>query len=158
MKVLIATDGSTFSQTAVKKWYRFVAKTEVTAIKIVSVYSAVLPIDTFAPSLEYAEEFEKAQKMQAVDFAEKAADEVRVCFPESELDLTTEIVIGNPPQVIVETAKEWNADLIITGSHGRGFWKRMLLGSVSDEVIHHAPCSVLVIRQTKGFSENMQLE
>jgi nucleotide-binding universal stress UspA family protein len=158
MKVLIATDGSTFSQTAVKEWCRFVDKTEVAAIKIVSVYSAVLPVDTFAPSVEYAEELENAQKMQAVDFAEKAAAEVRVCFPGSEPDLTTKIVIGNPPQVIVETAKEWSADLIVIGSHGRGFWKRMLLGSVTDAVVHHASCSVLVIRQTKELSKNTLLE
>jgi nucleotide-binding universal stress UspA family protein len=156
MKVLIATDGSTFSQTAIKKWSRFIAGTEVTAIKIVSVYSAVLPVDTFTPSVEYAEALENAQKMQSVDFAEKAADEVRDRFPGSEIDLTTKVVIGNPPQVIVETANEWRADLIVIGSHGRGFWKRMLLGSVTDAVVHHAPCSVLVIRQTNESGENTQ--
>ena len=37
-------------------------------------------------------------------------------------------------------------DLIVVGSHGRGFWGR-LLGSVSDGVVHHAPCSVLVVRK-----------
>ncbi|MCB1025610.1 MAG: universal stress protein [Acidobacteria bacterium] len=48
---------------------------------------------------------------------------------------------------IVEKAKRWNADLIIVGSHGRGFWGRVMLGSISDSLVHHAPCSVLVVRK-----------
>ena len=39
-----------------------------------------------------------------------------------------------------------NADLIIVGSHDYNRWERLLLGSVSDSVIHHAPCSVLLVR------------
>jgi len=156
MKILIATDGSTFSQAAVEKLCRLVVKAKDAAIKIVSVYSMVIPLDDFTPSAEYSEKLERAQKAQAEEAAEKAAAAIRRCLPDSNLDLTTKISIGNPPQVIVETAKEWNADLIVTGSHGRGFWKRMLLGSVSDAVVHHAPCSVLVIRD--DCSENTQPE
>jgi nucleotide-binding universal stress UspA family protein len=158
MKILIATDGSTFSQAAVEKLCRFVANAKDAAIKIVSVYSMVIPLDDYAPSAEYSEKLEKSQKAQADSAAEKAAGTIRQCLPDSKLDLTTKISIGNPPQVIVETAKEWNADLIVTGSHGRSFWKRMLLGSVSDAVVHHAPCSVLIIRDAKSFSENTQPE
>jgi nucleotide-binding universal stress UspA family protein len=58
--------------------------------------------------------------------------------------------MGMPEQILLETAKEWNADLIVVGSHGRGFWGRMLLGSVTDALVHHAPCSVLVVRQTNA--------
>ena len=46
----------------------------------------------------------------------------------------------------IEEAQNWGADLIIVGSHGYGFWSRALLGSVSNAVINHAPCSVLVVR------------
>ena len=56
--------------------------------------------------------------------------------------------MGATNRVIIETAKDWNADLIVVGSHGRGFWGRTMIGSVSDSVIHHAPCSVLVVRKT----------
>jgi nucleotide-binding universal stress UspA family protein len=58
----------------------------------------------------------------------------------------TEVVAGTPEQELVKKAEEWEADLIVTGSHGHGFWKRTWLGSVSDALIHHAPCSVLVIK------------
>ncbi len=158
MKILFATDGSTFSQAAVKKMCRLVATAKDAAIKIVSVYSIVIPLDDFAPSAEFTEELEKIQKAQAKNAAEKAAETIGQCLPDSKLALTTKISFGKPPRVIVETAKEWNADLIVMGTHGRGFWKRMLVGSVSDAVVHYAPCSVLVIRDAKTFSENMQLE
>jgi nucleotide-binding universal stress UspA family protein len=39
-----------------------------------------------------------------------------------------------------------NVDVIVVGSHGRGALERLLLGSVSDQVVRHAPCPVLVIR------------
>jgi len=48
--------------------------------------------------------------------------------------------------MIVEAAEEWDADMIVVGSHGHGFWGRLALGSVSDAVIHQAPCSVLIAK------------
>jgi hypothetical protein len=47
----------------------------------------------------------------------------------------------------VDFAEEWDADLVIMGSHGRTGLARLLLGSVARNVLHHASCSVLVIRR-----------
>jgi nucleotide-binding universal stress UspA family protein len=55
--------------------------------------------------------------------------------------------MGRPTETITDIAQEWGADLIVVGSHGHDFWGRMTLGSVSDGVIHHAKCSVLVVRE-----------
>ena len=52
---------------------------------------------------------------------------------------------GDPRQAIVDCAKEWHADLIVIGSHGKRGLDRML-GSVSDSVARHAPCSVQLVR------------
>lgn len=54
--------------------------------------------------------------------------------------------VGSPVERILEVAQEIDADLIVLGSHGLGGWKRLLLGSVSDGVLHHAHCSVLIAR------------
>ncbi len=43
-------------------------------------------------------------------------------------------------------AEEIGADVIVVGSHGRGAIERLLLGSVSEQVVRHAPCPVLVVR------------
>jgi nucleotide-binding universal stress UspA family protein len=54
---------------------------------------------------------------------------------------------GKPGQEIVRAAKDWPADLIVIGSHGRRGLSRAVLGSVAEEVMRHAPCPVLVVRR-----------
>ena len=56
------------------------------------------------------------------------------------------IHVGKPAHEIVRTAKDWPADLIVIGSHGRHGLQRALLGSVAEAVMRHSPCPVLVIR------------
>lgn len=54
---------------------------------------------------------------------------------------------GHPFQVVSDTAKETNADLIIISTHGYTGFKHLLLGSVAERVIRHATCPVLVVRE-----------
>ncbi|MFN8657431.1 MAG: universal stress protein [Candidatus Obscuribacterales bacterium] len=54
---------------------------------------------------------------------------------------------------IIDTAQDWHADLIVVGSHGRRGLSRFLLGSVSQAVVAHAPCSVAVIRRPHEIDE-----
>src|SRR2546426_759721 len=59
---------------------------------------------------------------------------------------------GTPQALILQTAEEWMADLIVMGSHGRTSASEVLIGSVTDSVIRHAHCPVLIVRpggQTK---------
>jgi nucleotide-binding universal stress UspA family protein len=53
---------------------------------------------------------------------------------------------GNPADVIVQEAEESGADLIVVGTRGLNAAQRVFLGSVSTNVVHHAPCDVLVVR------------
>jgi len=53
---------------------------------------------------------------------------------------------GEPGETIVEAAAAEGADLIVVGSHGRGAVGRLFLGSVSDYVVRHARCPVMVVR------------
>lgn len=48
---------------------------------------------------------------------------------------------------IVRIATDGGYDVIVVGSHGSGFVKRVLVGSVSGHVVHHATCPVLVVRE-----------
>ena len=54
--------------------------------------------------------------------------------------------LGNPSSAICEVAQTWGADLIIVGRRDHSKFPEMLLGSVSNYVLHHAPCSVLVVQ------------
>lgn len=149
MRILITTDGSDFSRAAVEKCCEMVVKPDETAIKIVSVYELALPLDVFPAPSDFSEKLETSARAQAEEFADEAAAMIREFFPDSKIDLTTQIAVGAPEQILIEEAKEWNADLVVVGSHGRGFWGRMLLGSTTDALVHHAPCSVLVVRKPK---------
>ncbi|ELS03852.1 universal stress protein UspA-like protein [Xenococcus sp. PCC 7305] len=53
---------------------------------------------------------------------------------------------GNPGRTICELADTWGADLIIVGSRGLKGLKEMFLGSVSNYITHHTPCSILIVR------------
>ncbi|HEY8563442.1 MAG TPA: universal stress protein [Pyrinomonadaceae bacterium] len=149
MRVLITTDGSDFSRAAVEKCCELVVKPDDTAIKIVSVYELTLPLDVFPAPTDFSERLESSARAQAEEFAAQAAALIRERFPDSNIDLTTQIAIGSPEQILIEEAREWSADLVVVGSHGRGFWGRMLLGSTTDALVHHAPCSVLVVRKPR---------
>lgn len=148
MKIIIATDGSIYGDAAVQ----IVGKSFTNAdVKIISVYeSPAVAISVsggiptgYNPILET--EF-KELAASAVVRAEKCLKEK---FPKAAREITTEVLSGSPSAAITEEAKNWEADLIVTGSHGYGFWKRALIGSVSNEILHHAPCSVLIVRRNE---------
>lgn len=98
-------------------------------------------------------EIDAASKKNADEAVAEAEAEIRNVFPDMGGQLTTMVIQGSPKQAIVEEAETWGADLIIMGSHGYGFWQRALLGSVSSSVVHHAPCSVLVVRLRKEVND-----
>jgi len=56
---------------------------------------------------------------------------------------------GDPGHCICESAENWGADLIVLGRRGRTGFTEAFLGSVSNYVVHHASCSVLVIQEVK---------
>ena len=60
--------------------------------------------------------------------------------------ISTKVLAGPAARAIVEEAEAWKAEMIVVGSHGRGFWKRALLGSVSNRIVDHAHCAVLTVR------------
>jgi nucleotide-binding universal stress UspA family protein len=70
--------------------------------------------------------------------------------PGVEIDFFVHARIGAPVAEILALAEEVGADLIICGSHGRGAMGRLLLGSVSEAVLHGARCPVLIVR-LKGY-------
>lgn len=145
MKIIVATDGSEYSQKAIEKAGDFFGNTETLEIKILTTYERILPIDAFALSAQYSDEMELFSKENAEKTVTSAAAKISQKLPHAKV--TTMVEVGFPERTLIKIANEWQADLIVVGSHGRGFWDRLTLGSVSDAVVHHAPCSVLVVRQ-----------
>ncbi len=65
---------------------------------------------------------------------------------------------ADPRHAIVEAAREWPADLIVLGSHGRKGLDRLLIGSVAESVVRHAPCSVDIVRMPVTESDRETLQ
>lgn len=84
----------------------------------------------------------------AKEDARKLIDDFRKRLPQ-QLAALDFVPIGSPHTEIVNAARDWPADLIVIGSHGRGGLKRALLGSVAEGVMRNAPCPVLVVRAGK---------
>lgn len=59
------------------------------------------------------------------------------------------VELGTPAELLCDLAARLSADLVVVGARGRGAGARWLLGSVSDRIVHHAPCPVLVVRDRK---------
>lgn len=150
MKILFATDGTQYSECALETISKFNLSSE-DELKIITIVDMSLPlaVDIYAGYVPSTFEIEQNSKNNAERIVSTTRKKIQKIFPDVNLNLTTEILIGSPENKIVETAARMKADLVVVGSHGYSRLERILLGSVSDSVVHHAPCSVLVIRTLK---------
>lgn len=147
MKILIATDGSSYSNEAIDECCRmFTANGN--EFLVVSAFEGDVPVmaEPFAISAEYYQRLEDTLEEQCNTIVADAKKRIEDKFAGSAVNVATDVIRGFADKMIVEKAADWGADLIVVGSHGRGFWGR-LLGSVSDGVVHHANCSVMVVRK-----------
>jgi nucleotide-binding universal stress UspA family protein len=71
---------------------------------------------------------------------------------------TTEVVNGLPARTIAQTAKTRATDLIVMGTHGRGAFAHLMLGSVAERVVRIAPCGVLTVRDSSRLADVLALE
>ncbi len=60
--------------------------------------------------------------------------------------VTSRVEGGDAGPMITWVAEHEGSDVVVVGSHGHGFFKRMVMGSVSQHVLHHSPCPVLLVR------------
>ena len=147
MKVLLAADGTKYSEAAAEMLGKLRLE-DGDEVKIICVVDMALPmaIDIYGGYIPDTSEMEKVARENAAKVVADTAEKVRGLLGEENIDLTTDVLFGSPDSRIVETAEEMKADLIVIGSHGYKQWERLLLGSVSDSVVHHAHCSVMVVR------------
>lgn len=145
MKILLAIDGSAPSEHAIdavggRPW------PEGSALRILSVIQPYTPPITEVV-LESATV--EAIRTRLTREAEELTAAARERLARPGLAIDTAVKEGDPRTVIVDAADEWQADLIIVGSHGRTGVTRLVLGSVAQAVVAHAHCSVEVVRRPK---------
>ena len=70
----------------------------------------------------------------------------RIAPPDAVVKVDRLLEEGHPARVIVQTASEKGCDLIVMGTHGRTGLRRLLMGSVAEQVLRKAACSVLTVK------------
>lgn len=147
MKVIVATDGTRYGEAAVEMLSRL-NLSDGDSIHLICVVDIGPPaaIDIYGGYLPDMSGLEKAGRENAGKIVDAARQRVSQIASGKNVAVTTAVQFGTPESCIVEAAEEVCADMIIVGSHGYKQWERLLLGSVSSSVAHHAPCSVLIVR------------
>lgn len=138
--VIVGADGSETSREAV----RFAAAHAwAHGARLIAV-NATAANQMVAPELIIDEVANEAIREEAMRFMCESLAGVSHDYPDLEVE---EVVSDRPAaQALVDAAKVSGAQLLVVGSHGRGGFAGMLLGSVSRAVLHHAPGPVAVVR------------
>lgn len=140
MRLLLAIDDSKFSEAATQAVVaRYQPKD--TEIHILNAVDLALPIPT-----SYAVAFREESLRQGQELVQRAEQ----TLSKAGFKVQTVVEEGDPKTKILDHAAQWKPDIIVLGSHGRKGATHFLMGSVSEAVMRHAPCSVEVVRTPKG--------
>ena len=155
MKIILAVDGSVYSDAAVEEIVKrpWPPESEIKVITAVEIPVLMGSVTPWGISPVYFEQVEISVRGAAQDAINRAMSKLSAIKGKT-LKISTEIIQGSPREVIVDEAEKWNADLIVMGSRGLGAWNRLLLGSVSSGVVHHANCSVEIVRLPEAKEPN----
>jgi nucleotide-binding universal stress UspA family protein len=137
--ILVATDGSRFSEAAVCYAMRLAkaTKARLTIIHVANVHG-------------YVEVLWHDMKKRYREEGEKVLEDVKRRCKCEDIEVETLLEEGAPYLKIVEAAKRRRCDLIILGSHGHSGLEKMLLGSVAERVIGISPVPVMVVPPDMG--------
>ena len=148
-KILLATDGSE-EATLAARTAADIAKNTGSKLHLVYVmYSGTFSKEGLLSEDEILAASDPKAKMKEAEegFLEHLAKPIKAAGEELA---QAQLRIGRPDIEIINLAEEINTGLIVMGSRGRGGIRRALIGSVSDSVVRHAHCPVLVVREEKG--------
>lgn len=144
MKIILACDQESFNQAIAD----FVIQHPWPAhakFRIVNVMPAIYDYAYAASVPDLMMDLRDEARNQAQIKVREMALKLRDHF---HLDNIEEFILeGHPAERLIDTANEWQADLIIMGSHGRTGLNKLLMGSVSSAVLDHAGCSVVIVRE-----------
>ena len=138
-RIVVGIDGSRHSQRALE-WAIREASLRELPLTVVTVYRTM--VGYWGGAVAFPEDHALAEK--AAKQAQEATDKaLALAGDDGPEKVTVEVVSGLPAEELVTASKD--ADILVVGSRGTGGFARLLLGSVSTQVAHHAHCPVVVI-------------
>ena len=170
-KILIAIDSSYLSEHVFNEALSIAKATgaNLMLLHVLSLEEQTLPnmpvISSFnyytaisGDSLEIYREQWQAFEQQGLSLLRSHQDAARKAGVATEFSQT----VGSPGRSICDVAQNWHADLVVMGRRGIAGLNELLLGSVSNYVLHHAPCSVLTVQHQAadepGVAQSERLE
>ena len=144
MKILLAVDGSEFSQAATQA---IVSQTRPEGVEVLVLRVVEPLIFSIPPQMApgYAPEQDEIIK-EEIRQAQESVNQASQALRSAGFTVNTRIVEAEARNGILDIAAKWRPDLIVLGSHGRKGLQRFLLGSVAEFVARHADCSVEIVR------------
>jgi nucleotide-binding universal stress UspA family protein len=140
-QIVVGVDGSKASRAALSWAYDEATHHSASLTVISTWHPPAMPMSPPYGSIP-PEGYVSQPKRDALDLLQKLVADLEERNP--PVDVRTAIEEGNPAEVLIEHSKE--ADLMVVGSRGHGGFSGMLLGSVSQHLVAHAECPVVVVR------------
>lgn len=134
-RIVVGVDGSEASKSALR-WA--IHQARLTGARVDAVTAWRIPARFSQPPIIDINDYEDdARRILPQAIAEMSATD-------SEVPVRPQVIHGHPAQVLLDAAD--GADLLVVGSRGHGGFTEVLLGSVGQHCVHHAPCPVVIIR------------
>ncbi|GJL63203.1 MAG: hypothetical protein NPIRA04_18570 [Nitrospirales bacterium] len=144
MKIILAVDGSEQSYEAVRGLSGLCRAEELTVLTVVDIPRLSYPTIGVELAKDLAIEVEKAMREEG----ERLLERVISLLPRHPGPVKKSLQLGEPAEIIIETAGKGQANLIVLGSRGLGQIQEKMFGSVSHRVMTHAPCSTLIVKES----------
>jgi len=143
MKILVAIEDEVFGD-AIAKFLATHEWPDDSEIKLIHVTEPIFVHALSGYPSELIRSVNEERERAAKSMLLAIGTQLTQCFP--RVSTKEEVLFGHPKDVILDAAKDWPADLIVMGSHGRSGFGRFMLGSVSMSILSAAPCSLVVVK------------
>jgi nucleotide-binding universal stress UspA family protein len=145
-RIVVGVDGSPSSRTALRWAVRQAGLTNGT-VDAVLAWQIPMTLQSYGMAPIYVEQDGSFEEDARKTIEAVISEEVE---PAGGRRVRSLVINGHPAQVLLDVAA--GADLLIVGSRGHGEFAEALLGSVSQNCVHHASCPVLIMRGERGVS------
>ncbi len=144
-RIVVGTDGSDTAAKAVRQ-ATDLAKLAGAQLSIVSAYAPVSGRRVAGEKLDAPADVQ--YEIGPREDVNLVLDAAAAAARKEGVEVQTHPVEADPADAILNVAEETNADLIVVGNKGMTGARRYILGSVPNNISHHAPCSVMIVRTT----------
>ena len=160
--ILVAIDFSQFTDAVLAEAVRLSSalNTKLWILHVASNESQTLVFEPtqftgFSPDMITPGDVQLARDISADEIKREHAELLTISskLRNDGVEAQTLLLKGDPARLILEKAKELEAEMIILGSHGHGRLHKALLGSVSESIIRHAECKILIV-PSQGAAES----